>query len=106
MPGVPKTAYENLSIFFVILKTIPISVKSFVKNIKGRSPGKTENTKSFSPEIVPSVKIVGFEMIIIITKSIKIVSKLSWKKLELKHFKKVLLELIVFVGFIIKYMIK
>ena len=61
----------------MILKTVPISVKSFVKSINGRSPGKTENTKSFSPEIVPSVNIVGFEMIIIITKSIKIVSKLS-----------------------------
>ena len=77
MPGVPKSEYENLSIFFVILKTKPISVKSFVRNINGNRPGRTENTKSFNPEIVPDVKIVGFEMIISITAKIRIVKIVS-----------------------------
>ena len=41
-PGVPNSFLETVENFVEILKTVPSSVKSFVKNIKGRSPGKTE----------------------------------------------------------------
>ena len=54
-----------------MLKINPISVMSFVRSMKGKSPGKTEKTKSFKPEIVPVVYLVGFEMIK------KIIAKMS-----------------------------
>ena len=87
------------------MKTVPSSVRSFVKNIKGRSPGKTEPKKSLSPLIVALENNAGFEIIKSITKK-TMAEKVRFKKfpfkLKIKNFG--FLREIVFV--IIKYMLK
>ena len=93
---------ENL---FVILKTVPSSVRSFVKNIKGRSPGNTELKNKLKPFMVDCENNAGFEIIKIIIKKI-IKEKTSPEKflfmLKIKKFD--FFNEIVFV--ILKYMLK
>ena len=89
----------------MILKTVPSSVKSLVKNIKGKSPGRTELKKSFKPFIVDFENNSGFEIINIITNIIRPEKSKPEKlflMLKIKNFG--FLREIVFV--IIKYMLK
>ena len=106
-PGVPKTLYENLSNFWLMLKINPISVMSFVRSMKGKSPGKTEKTKSFKPEIVPVVYLVGFEMIkkIIAKMSrVKSVSAEDLLKKNLKIFEHLIFLFVVIISYMLKLM--
>lgn len=97
MPGVPKSLLENLSHFFVILNTKPISVRSLVSSIKGKSPGMTAVINKLMPLIVPFEYFDGFERIKSIIEKIKI-EKNNSPKIEL--FFKDFLKCFVFVGFI------
>lgn len=106
-PGVPKTLFETFPSLLETLKAMPSSVNSFVKSIKGKSPGKTELKNNFNPETVPSLYLFGLFTIISIIKIIAIVKKLSIKS---DLFQKMLVrffdEVFIFVGVILKYMLK
>lgn len=88
----------------MILNTKPSSVSSFVKSIKGKSPGMTAVIKRLMPSIVPFEYFDGFEIIKIMIRNIRI-EKIISEKAEL-FFEKVLLKWFDFVGFIQKYMLK
>lgn len=104
-PGVPKSLWEMGESFFVILKIVPSSVSSFVRNIKGNKPGRTELKKSCKPLIVEDEKSSGFEIISIIIKIMRLEKNRPEKfclMLKIKNFD--FLREIVFV--IVKYMLK
>ena len=65
-----KTKFAGLFSFWDNLQIKPSSVKSFVRSINGKSPGKTEVKNSLRPSIVPEVYLLGFEIIISIMKKI------------------------------------
>lgn len=104
-PGVPNSFCDTPENLFEILKTVPSSVNSFVRNIKGNRPGNTEKKNNFNPFIVAVEKTNGFEIIKSITKN-TIAEKVKFKKfpfkLKIKNF--CFFREIVFV--IIKYMLK
>ena len=77
MPGVPKSICENLLHLFVSFEISPISVKSFVRNINGNSPGITLLINKFKPSIVALEYLVGFAIIKIIMENIEIEKKKS-----------------------------
>ena len=91
---------------FEIFIIVPSSVKSFVRNIKGKSPGRTEKIKSFKPSIVPEVYLDGLviiiSIIIIIKNENKISSKVSFFKLDIF---KLLSRWLFFVVIILSYML-
>lgn len=68
-----------MSSFFVTLKINPSSVISFVKNINGNNPGRTEKKNNLIPEIVPEVYFWGFEIII------NIMAKINKVKMQSKN---------------------
>ena len=89
----------------MILKIVPSSVSSFVRNIKGNRPGRTELKNSFKPLIVEDEKSSGLEMISIIIKMMRPEKNNPVKfcfMLKIKNFG--FLREIVFV--ILKYMLK
>ena len=105
-PGIPKILFEKVLSFWLTLKINPISVINFVRSIKGNRPGRTENTNSFSPEIVLDVYLFGFDIIKKIIINIKVVKSVSINVEEVKIFLK-FLELLNFLFVvIISYMLK
>jgi hypothetical protein len=89
----------------VILKIMPISVKSLVNNIKGNRPGNTEKKNNLMPFIVEFEKTSGLRIIRIIMKSIAVENNNPVRFLLMLKMKKFLI-LSVFVFVMLKYMLK
>ena len=90
MPGVPKIFCDKGSSFFDALKTAPKLVKIFVRNINGKSPGKTEKKNSLTPLIVPLENKLGLQIITTIIKKTKAERQRSLKSFERLKVKNIL----------------
>ena len=64
------------------MKTAPKLVKIFVRNINGKSPGKTEKKNSLTPLIVPLENSLGLQIITTIIKKTKAERQRSLKSFE------------------------